>query len=96
MTTANPLASGSHQPVAIVEIIDKIELIAKESLLWGLLWSCTSVAVWYIWRERNKKWHANERRTGTALATSLLAEFKLSFREMKLKASHRRHSEAEC
>lgn len=35
MTTANPLASGSHQPVAIVEIIDKIELIAKESLLWG-------------------------------------------------------------
>lgn len=41
----NTLALEAHQPVHIAEVVDKMEQLAKRSLLRGLLWSYATAAV---------------------------------------------------
>lgn len=86
--------AGIDDPIRIAEVVDQIEQMARRSPIWGLLWSTTSAAVWQLWRERNRRWHMGVHSTASTIANNLIADFKITFKEMKFKASHRTRSEA--
>lgn len=73
---------------------EKIDQLAKGSLIWGLMWNVLALVVWTLWKERSQRWHGNGEQSKESLVVNIVLDLKISFRETKFKASHRTQLEA--